>query len=333
MRVKPEGTVNYIRGCGYSYEEFEPLIGSIDEHFQSFINTLDIMTPDGKKVKISLFLDVFNPEKVSATAKRVSKDNAEYRVDMSAGLAYQVWVASQIFASDVDYFSWWKKVKIIDKSQSKVGKKQILADFAYYIGSYYIILHEISHIILGHCDYIADEMRFDSLDEFGTNEKELTSKELEIRYAFEAEADRQAGEFVAAFFNLSLGKYGLGNHIRFPSRSHVHEFFIYSISAVFALIQQLTGERSGIHPEPKKRQYIVASAYQKYLEDYHKNEIEALNEKFIHIMADSGKDLGIKGAGDLLEIARTALSLIRIDDIKKEISIKSYQHQVVEIGK
>ncbi len=329
MRVKPENVVNYISGCGYRYEDFEPLIGSIDEHIQSFINTLDITTPDGKPVTINLYLDVFNPERVSATARRVSKSDAEYRVDMSAGLAYHVWVASQVFASDVDYFTWCKKVKIVDKSLSKAGRKQLLADFAYYIGSYYIILHEVAHILLGHCDYVADEMRFESLDEFGSNPNELSEKELEIRYAFEAEADRQAGEFVAAFFDLSLGKHGLGKHIRFPSRTHVHEFFVYAISTVFALIQQLTNGSKGIHPEPRKRQYIIASSYQKYLEDNYPNEFKALNDKFIHMMINAGKALGIQGADDLFEVANTAFSLMSVDDTKKEIDIISYQLKAV----
>ena len=330
MRVKPENVVNYISGCGYRYEDFEPLIGSIDEHFQSVINTLDITTPDGKPVTINLYLDIWNPERVSATARRVSKKHAEYRVDMSAGLAYQVWVASQTFASDVDYFPWCKKVKIVDQSLSKAGRKQLLADFAYYIGSYYIILHEVAHILLGHCDYVVDEMSFESLDEFGSEPRELSEKELKIRYAFEAEADRQAGEFVAAFFDLSLGKHGLGNHIRFPSRTHVHEFFVYAVSAVFVLIQQLTNKKKGVHPEPRKRQYILASSYQKYLEDYHPDEFKALYDKFIHMMTNAGKDLGIHGAGDLLEVANTALSLMSVDETKKEIGISSYQLKVVK---
>ncbi|WP_033933265.1 hypothetical protein [Vibrio cholerae] len=326
MHNKAAGSVNYISGPGYRYEDFEPMIDSIKQHFDSILNELNIFTPEGKPVEIQLGLHVTNPDKISATAERISKDEAKYQVNMSAGLAYHVWLVSRAFASEVDYFPWLKKVKIIDKSLSKIGRKNILADYAYYLISYCIILHEISHVVLGHCDYLADSMRFDTLDEFDDNPNTFTKAELKVRYAFEAEADRQAGEFAASFFDLSLGKTGLGGHIRFPSRAQVHEFFIYSTSAVFALIQQLTTRNNGIHPEPNKRQYILTSSYLKYLEDYHPLEYHAQKDRLIQVMLKAGRDFGITGADDPLTVAHTAIDLISVDGIKKDIDIKSKQH-------
>ncbi|MBJ6903574.1 hypothetical protein, partial [Vibrio cholerae] len=92
------------------------MIDSIKQHFDSILNELNIFTPEGKPVEIQLGLHVTNPDKISATAERISKDEAKYQVNMSAGLAYHVWLVSRAFASEVDYFPWLKKVKIIDKS-------------------------------------------------------------------------------------------------------------------------------------------------------------------------------------------------------------------------
>src|SRR5699024_9571531 len=128
-----------------------------------------------------------------AYAKRTNRDDRSYEVRMTAGLSYHVWLASRVFAMDYDFFPWLKKCKIVDPSFRKLGRKGIVADFAYYISNYYILLHEISHVVLGHCDFIHDEMGLDVLDEFNSNDKCFSVDEVRVRRAFEAEADRQAG--------------------------------------------------------------------------------------------------------------------------------------------
>ncbi len=94
--------------------------------------------------------------------RRISKDSASYQIRMSAGFSYHVWLTSRAFESEFDYLPWIKQLKINDKLQRKLGRKRILSDFAYFIGCYYILLHEVSHVILGHCDYLQEEMGFDS---------------------------------------------------------------------------------------------------------------------------------------------------------------------------
>lgn len=52
----------------YKYENFEPLLAQIEDHFNRILSYLKIFTPSGKPTKLKLTVDVFNPEKISAYA-------------------------------------------------------------------------------------------------------------------------------------------------------------------------------------------------------------------------------------------------------------------------
>jgi len=209
-----------------------------------------------------------------------------------------------------------------------IGKKEVLADFAYFLSSYLILLHELSHVVLGHCDYVQDELGFESLDEFGQDEKELSESEIRIRKAFEAEADRQAGEFLLAFLESTLGSQGLGQHIRFPSRKHVYEFYTYAITLVCVLLQQLTNRKGNIHPKPNERQYIILSGIQKYFNNYQPDQFNMIHNHVTLKMIEAAKNTGLIEGSDPKDLMKTALSLSFVDDVVKETKIKDYQLSV-----
>ena len=196
----------------------------------------------------------------------------------------------------------------------------------YYLTSYYILLHEISHILLGHCDYVQDELSIDSLNEFETNPEPMSEKNKKIRKAFEAEADRQAGEYLTAFFDYSLGKSGLGTDYTFPTREAAYEFYTYSITSVFTLLQQLTLSQEGIHPLPNERQQIVIMAMEKYFKKYEVQDGEKLKALCIIYMMQAGNKLGLIGASEFNTVLKTSFGLACIDDTIKEVGIKNYQH-------
>lgn len=315
----------YIGGPGYSYENFAPMIDQISNHFDKILTTLKIKTPDGKQVQIKLFVEVATPERVRAYAVRVSKNPNVYEIRMTAGLSYNLWLASRALASDATYLSWIKKIKILDSKQRKFGRKELLADYAYYLASYLILLHEISHVVLGHCDYVQDEMGFSALDEFEDEKKVLTDKEIRIRRAFEAEADRQAGEFLTGFFESSLGERGLGMHIQFPSRKHVYEFYTYAVTLVFVLLQQLTQRKGVVHPKPNERQYIVISALSKYFEKYKPEQLSLINDHAVLTMINAARKTGLIDGDDPIKVVQNAISLAFVDDVVKETKIREYQ--------
>lgn len=319
----------YIGGPGYSYEHFEPLISQIGSHFDEILNTLKTSRPDGKTTHIELFVEASgDPDIVSAKAKRVSEDPPTYEIRMTTGLSYHIWLASRALASEYDFLPWVKQLKITDKKQRKIGRKELLADFAYFIGSYYILLHEISHVLLGHCDYILDEMGLNTLDEFNEKSHKLTPEVIRIRKAFEAEADRQAGEFLSGFFESALGKNGLGIHLTFPSRKHVYEFYVYAVTLVFVLLQQLTQRSGEIHPKPNERQYIVLSSATKYLKINFPEQHDMLMEHISIKAMEAGSKTGLLGSIDAIEVAKNALALGFVDDVVKETGIRQHQHKV-----
>jgi gamma-glutamylcyclotransferase (GGCT)/AIG2-like uncharacterized protein YtfP len=315
----------YIGGPGYTYDQFAPMIDQVSDHFDEILRALKITGPDGENVEIRLFVEVATPEKIRAHAVRVSKEPHVYEIRMTAGLSYHLWLVSRALESDANYLSWVKNIKILDPKFKKVGRKKLLADYAYYLGSYLILLHEISHVVLGHCDYVQDNMNFEHLDEFEDEKRELTSEEVRIRKAFEAEADRQSGEFLIAFFEESLSKTGLGSHVKFPSRKHAYEFYTYSITLVCVLLQQLTRRQGVVHPKPNERQYIIISSISKYFEKYNPEQLNLIQEHATLTMLKAAKKTGLIDGDDPLKVMQNAISLAFVDDVVEETKIREFQ--------
>ncbi|WP_141243740.1 hypothetical protein [Pseudomonas indica] len=317
--------VLYIGGPGYSYERFLPLIDGVQEHFDELLSRLKISTPHGDPVEIRLNVEAATHDKIRAYARRVG-NIPEYEIKMTAGLSYHLWLASRALASDVNYLPWIAQCKIKDSAQRKRGRREILADYAYHISTYMVLLHEISHVVLGHCDYVKDVMGFESLDEFQDEQKMMTQEEIKVRRAFEAEADRQAGEFLAGFFDSSLGEGGLGGHITFPSRRHAYEFYVYCVTLAFVLIQQLSQRKGVVHPLPNERQYIIVSAISGYMKIHKPEEMDCIQKHATASMIKAASKMGLIDADDLMVVINSALSLGFVDDVIKETGIRRFQH-------
>ncbi|MVF14032.1 hypothetical protein FT643_17990 [Ketobacter sp. MCCC 1A13808] len=251
-----------------------------------------------------------------------------YYVEMSAGLSYHVWLASRIFETDYDFLPWLKSIKIRDKNLRKDGRKRLIADFAYYLCSYAIILHELSHIYLGHTDFLRSKNSSEALNEF-PDENEIAKKYLMVRYAFEAEADRQSVEFLMAFLEGALGNDGMGSHIRFPNRLAVYEFVVYALTSLSALLQQMSlGAKGSVHPDANARQYIFYSSIVAYLKKRHPDLNNVLETKIPIWAMEAGKKMGILNSHDPFDVMRTALELAKVDDILKESGVRGFQHKM-----
>lgn len=318
----------FIQPQGYKYENFEPLFTQIEEHFNRILSFLRISTPLGKQTSIKLIVDVFNPEKISAYAKRVTKDPAIYEIKINAGLSYYLWTASRAFAiPEYDLLPWVEECTINNERLRQSSQKEVLADYAFFLISYYVILHEISHVVLGHLDYLNDEMNLNYLSEFQDEKKEYCSKEIKIRKAFEAEADRQAGELLIAFFEDSLGINGLGGYLLFPSRVHAYEFYVYAITAVFRILQDLTQREGIIHPKPNERMYTLIASLSKYFSQNLPDEHDRIYVHAVKSCLEAGKKFLVIDSFDPLTVALNAHNLAFVDDVVREINIRSYQHQ------
>jgi hypothetical protein len=250
---------------------------------------------------------------------------------MTAGLSYQIWLISRAFLSGANYLPWIKNIKLEDKVHKKSGRKSMIADYAFYLSSYFILLHEISHVVLGHCDFVKDEMGFDALNEYEDEIKkeEIPEYDIKIRHAFEVEADRQAGEFLVGFFEESLGKGGLGKKIKFPSKKHAYEFYTYTITLICVLIQQLGLRRGNIHPKPNVRQYIILSSVKEYFDKVGFPDHKVITDNIVLKMLEAAKKTGLLDAESPKQMIFNAILLGEVDDIKKDINIKDYQFTVI----
>ncbi|MBW4622779.1 MAG: hypothetical protein KME17_25895 [Cyanosarcina radialis HA8281-LM2] len=317
-----------IQALGYTFDSLESQLAQIENHFHRILSSLKISTPSGKSTSIQLNIDRVNPEKLDAKAERKSKELATYEITIKAGFSRCLWVASRALAFDeINLLPWVEECEINDKRLRHLGKREILADYAYFIGSYLIILHEISHIVLGHLDYLNDEIGDRYLSELKDEKKQYYPEELIIRKAFEAEADRQAGQWLIGFFEHSLGSNGLGGYLLFPSRLHAYEFYVYSIAMVFRMVQDLTQREGVIHPKPNERLYILIAS----LSEYFKQNLPCEHDKTYHHALQScleaGKKLLVIDSFDPLTVMLNANHLVFVDDVIKAINIRRYQHR------
>lgn len=318
-----------IRPPDYEYGDFEPLISQIEDHFNRILDILKIFTPSNDLVQIQLTVDIFNPEKTSAYAKRESKNPAIYQVRLNAGLSYYLWVASRAFEiPDYDILPWVEECKINSERIKNLSKKRILADYAFFIGCYYILLREISHVILGHLDYLNDVMNLDYLSEFQDEKSHYSFDEIRIRKALEAEADRQAGELMMIFYEQSLGSDRLGGYLIFPSRLHTYEFYIYAMASVFRVLQDLTQREGLIHPKPNERLFIMLGTLSKHCSQHAPDHHEEIYMHAMKACLEAGKKFTLVEAFELLDVIKNSHNLSFVDDVVRDIGIRNFQHHV-----
>lgn len=329
MNTSNDKRLFIIQPKGYEYEDFEPLLSHIEDYFNMILSFIKISTPSDTPTVINLTVEVCTPEKISANAKRITKNPPVYEVRMSAGLSFSLWTVSRTFSiPDYDILPWIEECKINAKNHQGCNKKNILSDYAFLIGSYYILLHEIAHIVLGHLDYLNDAMNLGYLSEFQDEKRQYSAQELKIRKAFEAEADRQAGQWLVGFFETLFNKYYIGELFSFPSRIHAYEFYVYAIVAVFRLLQDFTRREGIIHPKPNERLYILVASLSQY---FKQNIPDEHDEMYFHVIKsclEAGKKFYLIDSFEPLDIILNDHNLAFVDDVLKEINISSYQHNL-----
>ena len=258
-----------------------------------------------------------NPDVYKANAERVSKDPPKYEINMSAGISYHVWLFSQAFSHESNILlPWIDQIRISDQRLQKIGINSILAGFAYHLGSYLIILHEISHICLGHVDYLKD-VGIEHLSPY---------KIRRIIKAFEADADEQAGRWLVGFFECWFGENGFWKDLSFPSRFHMYEFYMCAIVLVFTNLQYFLAQEDLTHPQPNERVFIQLNSLSKY---FSQNLPEEHDEIFLHALNscfDACKKTLVVDFKDLDSLARILSELTFVEDVIKETKIRDYQH-------
>lgn len=317
-----------IKPPGYRYESLESYLTYFENLFHKILGSLKISTPCGKPTSIKLNLDRVNPEIIKAEAKRENKEPGDYEITMYAGISYPLWIVSRTFAiPEYDILPWVEQCTISDERLIKLSKKEILAEYAYFLGSYYVLLHEFSHIALGHLDYIYDQMKLNHLSEFQDEKRRRSPEEIRITKAFEAEADRQAGQWLVGVFEDLLKGNSLGSCLSFPSKLDAYEFYVYVIATVFRVLQDLTQGEEGTHPKPNERLYILIGSLSKYFSQNLPDEHDKIYNHALKSCFEAGKKLLVIDSYEPLTVIQNARNLAFVDDVLREINIGRYQHK------
>jgi hypothetical protein len=308
-------------------DKFNPLPTQIKDHFNRVIGYLNIYNLSNDLVSIELDIDVLNPERFRAFARRQSQKPPIYKIKMPAGISYHLWGTSRVFAYSDDLLPWVEQCRINNEVIKNLNIiREILANYAYFIGSYFVILHEISHIVLGHSDFVMD-VESKHLNKF-QNEEEQSTQKARLRKTYEAEADRQAGELLLIFFENSLGVNGIGDYLTFPSRLYAYEFYVYALASIFRTLQDLNKGEKAFYPSNSERLYVLIASLYKYFNENLPNERDKIYYHAVKSCLEAGKRLMVLDSYDPLLVIRNAHNLSFIDDVVKEINLRQYQHRL-----
>jgi hypothetical protein len=319
-----------IQDSGYNYSHFDGFADYTQQFFNEVLKGLNICTPCGKKVDIGIKIDIFNPEKeFKAASERILKTDTShvYEIRINTKILHYVRMYCNTFAiPNYNIIPWMNECSIGEKYREKNSSvKEMCVEYASMLCVYGILYHELSHIILGHNDYLEDVMGLNSLDELNDEKNQFTQDEILIRKAFEAEADRQSSQWLVAFFDNTLTSSKLGGFLNFPSRLHAFEFYIYAVSIIFRIIQDLTCRRSLIHPTPNERLLTFLFSLNKYLETHRMEEQHAIYNHAMKSSLNAGKKLTIENTHEPLHIILNAENLNFVDEVAENIGIGKYQ--------
>lgn len=170
-------------------------------------------------------------------------------------------------------------------------------------------------------------MGLNYLSEFQDEKKQYSPEKIRIRKAFEAEADRQAGQWLVGIFEHSLGRNGLGSYLSFPSRLDAYEFYVYAMAAVFRILQDLTEREGVIHPKPNERLYVLIASLSKYFSQNLPNEHDRIYNHAVKSCLEAGEKLLVIDSYEPLTVMQNARNLAFVDDVLREINIGRYQHK------
>jgi hypothetical protein len=315
------------------YEFFEPLIPPVQDRLNRLLNNLKITAPSGEITKIKLDIDMSNPEDIRAYAQKSKESPYNYEIRIGAKFSYCLWTVSRTFSlPELNILPWLDECKIDDPRLENQTAGEILANLAFSVCLYCVVSHEISHIILGHIDYLNEAMKLEQLNELQDEKEKYSSEEIIIRKSFEAEADRQAGEFLMIFFEQILGIKDFGGYFIFPSRVRAYEFYTYAITTMFRMFQDLSERKGVIHPKPNERLHILIAVLSKYLIQNLPNERDEIYLHVLHSSIEASGKLLLVGSSDLLDVASNAYNLAFVDNVIKDKNFRKYQHKVELVG-
>jgi hypothetical protein len=321
----------YVGGPGYSGElvdSFDPIARDMESNFQRVIDQMAFARRDGTACHITVEVQVGRMESNNAIAKRVRDACNKYEIKFHAGLLYHVWLASRLPLVNFSYFPWLERCKL-EKEYRKDGRKKILAEKLFYIMAYFVLFHELAHIVLGHIDFIADHLRHeDGISEVhassGSTERRIPD---DISQPLEADADRQAGLWSVALFDMALGADGRGTELRYPDTFVPFELYTFGMCSWTALLQQFLREKgsTGSHPKPLHRQFVTHAFLAQFFDQFHPENSVRLMTVVSKAMIKANRQLGLEEADRLETYIESARYMEWVGEQITKLGVRNYQ--------
>lgn len=248
----------------YDEADIQKLLLNVKSHAEKIVSLLNISNNSGRSV--SIMLSTLESEKgVCTNVNREQRDPPIYNITLDTGLIRHLLIAAESIVDTPNHKVTFNVGKsTVNNGELKRNSEQAISS-AFWLSANFVILHEFAHVYLGHLDYLYDDMKFD----LNTTKNTLSC---------EADADRQACQWLTEFFSVSIAKNLFYERLYFSSKAYAYEFYFYVFASFF---KDLSEEDDDTHPKSYQRLLTVFSGLLMYLE---KNAGAEYDQLALHLM-------------------------------------------------
>ncbi len=232
------------------------IIDDIQSDFDIYIDNEEVKKAYRKAINIKLEVKYIEGYDYHKEKAKVTKREDLYLIEIYVGLIERLYMfAEKVITEHLEMFFGDRKLY--------ETQKYFFKDFLFMTWINFIILHEWSHILCGHLDYLkikginiieANNTVFWE-DDYTNNENNIEFDNLELKRIFELEADSKASTFILAYFIEKLSQYN--NILRIDSLNEIWKHYYYILSFLFNFLDDLRdkskAEIYSTHPTPLKR--------------------------------------------------------------------------------
>lgn len=236
--------------------------------------------PDGERVTVMLELDEFAfGRKAFKQAQAAPLGKSKYKISIGVGLIIQLSVIARSIAADETQLRGRTKSRLLQKDVRGDGREKALADFVFHFMVTFIVWHEVSHILLGHIDWLQHSTGLGIINEFSV--EPMPDNEFTRRQTLEADADRQAAIFTASTIDNAAEK---NLYLRYMSRTDLFYDIGYIHGALFGFLDAIDGrpaENRRLHPKADIRLGVALGFVLDYLNKIYPQSARLLHQQVI----------------------------------------------------
>jgi hypothetical protein len=315
-----------------SFDLINKLRGQALIHFQALLTNIQFVDVHGKEIKIAVEVegtDIRSNYFFNACAK---KDNqGGYKVIIGAGLLARLDALASAINNGSQRLKGAKNSKLVTQDKSlKLNRQKALSDFSFHYMLDLVFWHEVSHIALGHIDYLINVGNAQEYLESSVGA--LTTQEIKVRRALEADADRQAAIWSTKTYEYSLNT---NKFLRYQNKKDAYYDFGYLIGAMFQFFESFHNNQSPevrFHPKAQERMSVMLEFLKDSLDSIYNSKIgEVLKQSaiagavraFFDILHENKQPLDIVAIYEFLSKMGDELDKLNMQNYQLKISPKS----------